>query len=110
VLRGASIHPRFDSDQELIKQFDTDYAIALRKLERGRIDIVAGAIPTMRFIAKQEGVSDHLGDILQLGEVPLIFQCSRKSTQLDKMPAIDEAIRTIKADGTLEAIRQRHYF
>ncbi len=110
VLRGASIHPRFDEDPTLDKQFDTDYAIALRKMERERIDVIAGAIPTIQFIAEQEGVADQLGDILQLAEVPLVFQCSRKSSQLDNMSAINQAIRDIKEDGTLEEIRQRHYF
>lgn len=110
VLRGASIEPRFDSDESLNKQFDTDYAIALRKLERKRVDAIAGAIPTIQFIAEQEGNADQLGDILQLAEVPLTFQCSRKSAQLDKMHIINQAIRTIKVDGTLADIQQRHYF
>jgi polar amino acid transport system substrate-binding protein len=109
VLRGASIEPRFDGDESLNKQFDTDYAIALRKMQRQRVDAIAGAIPTIQFIAEQEGNADQLGDILQLAEVPLAFQCSRKSAQLDKMQAINQAIRTIKTDGTLDDNQQRHY-
>ncbi|MDO3384425.1 transporter substrate-binding domain-containing protein [Gilvimarinus sp. SDUM040013] len=110
VLRGSSITEQFDSDDTLDKVYDTDYLIALRKLERGRVDAIAGAIPTIRYLADNNGLSAAIGEELVLGDVPLVFQCSRQSKNLHAMKKINHAIRQMKEDGTIERIRQQYYF
>ncbi|MDO6748389.1 substrate-binding periplasmic protein [Gilvimarinus sp. 1_MG-2023] len=110
LIRGSSITTRFDSDQSLNKVYDTDYLIALRKLARGRIDAIAGAIPTVRYLAVHNRLSAAIGETLALADIPLIFQCSRKSSQLPQMEKINQAIRAMKQDGTIEKIRQQYYF
>lgn len=110
LIRGSSITPRFDSDHQLTKLYDTDYLIALRKLERGRVDAIAGAIPTIRYLADHNNLSGAIGQILPLADIPLIFQCSRQSPHLSAMKEINQVIRQMKQDGTIEKIRQQYYF
>lgn len=110
VLRGASIAPRFDADESLKKEFDTDYLISLRKIAHGRLDAVAGAMPTIWYLAEQEGLAAHLGEQLLLADVPLLLQCSRRSPNLDAMPALSEAVEAMKADGTLDKIKSKYHF
>lgn len=110
LLRGSSITARFDADDALNKVYETDYLIALRKMQRGRVDVVAGAIPTIRYLADNNGLSTAVGEPLRLADIPLIFQCSRQSTNLEAMGAINQAIQQMKADGTIERIREQYYF
>lgn len=110
VIRGASLTPEFDNDESLQKEYDTDYMIGLRKVARGRLDAIVGAIPTLQFLAKQEGWQEDLEKPFPVIEVPLIFQCSKKSSNLAQMPPINSALMKIKTDGTLEKIRARYYF
>lgn len=110
VIRGATMTPRFDEDTEIYKEYDTDYLIGLRKLSRGRLDGIVGAIPTLLYIAKQEGVDDQLGEPFALTEVPLLFQCSKNSTNLNIMQPINKAIADMKQEGVIKQIQTRYYF
>ncbi len=110
LLRGSTITPQFDADARLRKEYDTDYPIALRKISRERVDAVAGAIPTILFLAAQEGLSDYLGTPLVLEQVPLIFQCSNNSLRLDVMDKINSAIVAMREDGTMAAIERKYNF
>jgi polar amino acid transport system substrate-binding protein len=110
VLRGAAMTPEFEADDSLRKEFDTDYLIGLRKIEHGRLDAIAGAVPTIRYLASQEGNLAHLGDEIILANVPLVLQCSRKSTHLPLMPALNNAIEDMKLDGVLDKIKAKFYF
>jgi polar amino acid transport system substrate-binding protein len=110
VLRGLALDPKFDNDSTLKKYFDTDYMMGIRKIAHNRLDAIAGAIPTIAFLAKQEGMAGYLGDRLVLGEIPLVLQCSKKSPSLDIMPELDKAIRDMLEDGTMERIKAANYF
>lgn len=110
VLRGASITPRFDADMSFNKVYDTDYLMSLRKLARQRVDAVAGAIPTMRYLAETNGLDSSMGNPLKLSEVPLVLQCSRQSAHLDLLPALNRAIVEMKAEGVIERIKSEYYF
>lgn len=108
VLRGGSLNERFDNDETLDKVFDTDYVTGLRKVARRRVDVVVGAIPTLMYIARLEGIADTMGKPLVMQTIPLIFQCSKTSAQLDAMPAINQALRDMRAEGVFEVIQQQH--
>lgn len=110
LLRGSAITERFDTDPELKKEYDTDYLIALRKLARQRVDAIAGAIPTILYLAEKNNLDQHLGQAFKLTEIPLVFQCSRKSPNLDAMPALNRAIEAMRADGTIDKIKADYYF
>jgi polar amino acid transport system substrate-binding protein len=110
VIRGAAITPEFDNDTSLQKEFDTDYLIGLRKVARGRLDAIVGAIPTLKFLAEQEGLDGFLGKPLTVVEIPLVLQCGKTSKQIPNMPRLNTVLDAIKEDGTLEKIRSRYYF
>lgn len=110
VIRGGSLSPEFDNDASLHKEFDTDYLIGLRKVARGRLDAIVGAIPTLKYLAEQEGLDKYLGEPLTVVEIPLMLQCAKNSDQLPNMPKINAALDAIKEDGTLAKIRAQHYF
>jgi len=112
VTRGLAMDARFDADAGLRKETDKDYLTGLRKLARGRADAIAGALPTIRHIARNAGLDEHLGDSLTLRRVPLAFQCSKASPVAGaEMGRFDEALRAMRTDGTLAQILARHgYF
>lgn len=110
VVRGVPISARFDADALVRKDFDKDYAVAVRKMVHGRVEAVAGALPTIAYLAAQNGFGDALGERLVLSTVPLALQCSRRSANLDVMPQLNAAIRAMAADGTLaHVLANNHY-
>lgn len=110
VVRGVPISPRFDGDDSIRKDFDKDYLVGLRKLEHGRVEAVAGALPTISYIAADNDLADMLGKPLVLHTVPLALQCSRRSANLDVMPQLNEAIRAMSSDGTLARILTNNHY
>lgn len=108
LLRGSAISERFDSDDNLKKDFDTDYEISLQKINHGRLDAIAGAIPTIQYLAKKNGFSNLLGEPLKLNSEPIYLQCSKKSKKLQYIDSINRAIRDIKKDGVLDAIIDKY--
>lgn len=110
TLRGLSINPRFDADETIKRDYDDDYAMGLRKIAHGRIDAVAGALHTIRYLAKVNGYEAHLGDVLALNTIPLVLQCAVKSPNIDFMPKLDQAIRDMRDDGALRRILEENHF
>ena len=110
TLRGLSIDPRFDADATVRRDYDDDYAMGLRKIAHGRIDGIAGAIPTIQFLAKQEGLDANLGESLTMTTIPLVLQCAKRSPNIDFMPKLDQAIRDMRDDGTLKRILDENFF
>lgn len=108
VIRNLRIEERFDTDTALRKDFDKDYAAGLMKMERGRIDAIAGALPTIVAQAARDGLGHVLGDRLVLSTIPLALQCSRRSAALAEMAELNEAIAAMRRDGTLAALLSRH--
>ncbi len=104
LLRGSFISPRFDVDKKLQKDFDTDYEISLRKLNFGRLDAIAGAIPTIQYLAKKNGINILSEEFLELRSEPIYLQCSKKSEKLSLMPSLNSAMKKIKNDGILHSI------
>lgn len=110
VLRGLAMGGGFDEDARLRKEYDTDYQTGLRKLAHGRVEAVAGAMPTIRYLAAQMGLDHHLGPQLLLSQMDLVLQCSLKSPHLNTMDHFNRAIRDMRNDGTLDAIFRNNYF
>jgi len=110
VLRGLAIEPRFDTDSALTKDFDVDYDQGLLKMAHKRLDAIAGAVPTILHVAKQKGLGDMMGDVLSLGTIPLVLQCSKASPKIKLAPELDKAVRAMRDDGTLQRILEEHSF
>lgn len=110
VIRGGVTHTEFDHDESLHKEFDTDYLMGLRKVARGRLDAIVGAIPTLQHLVRQESLEHLFEEPFTMMEIPLYFQCSRQSPNLDQMAKVNRILMDIKADGTLEKIRKQFHF
>jgi polar amino acid transport system substrate-binding protein len=108
VVRNLAIEPRFDGDPALRKDFDKNYALGLQKIAHRRLDAIAGALPTINYQAKVDGLTDVLGDTLVMTRIPLALQCSRKSPNPGVLDELNQVIRQMKADGTLTHILARH--
>lgn len=104
VLRALSISKQFDADNEIKKEFDTDYDIGIRKIKHGRLEAVAGAIPTIQYIAKSNGYGGLLGPPLELSLVPIYLQCSNNSKKLHLLQKINAAIETMQKENIITDI------
>ncbi|MFT5519803.1 MAG: polar amino acid transport system substrate-binding protein [Enterobacterales bacterium] len=110
VLRSLKITDRFTNDSNLKKEFDKSYKTGLKKILHGRLDAIAGTIPTIKLLAKNEGVSDLLGEPLQLSLEPIYLQCSKRSKNIRYMSDLNLAIKLIRDDLVLDRIIKNHYW
>lgn len=108
VLRALSMTEQFNNDHSLKKEMDTSYEIGLRKMNHGRLDAIAGAIPTIQYLAKANGMTDLLGKPLELSVEPIYLQCSKESKAINHLPYLNETIQRIKADNTLERVLEEN--
>lgn len=104
VLRALSITSQFNNDSRLNKQMDTSYEMGLRKMSHGRLDAIAGAIPTIQYLAKVNGMSELLGEPLELSVEPIYLQCARGSKTIEHLKKLNMAIRSVKSEMILEKI------
>lgn len=108
AVRGVAFDKRFEADQRIKRDIDKDYGQSLQKLAHARVDAVSGAIPTILFQAGKAGLTEQIGDILELSRIPLALQCSKTSPQRMEMESLGGVIRAMKADGTLSRILARN--
>jgi polar amino acid transport system substrate-binding protein len=108
VHEVLSVEGQFMDDKRLNKEFDVDYSAGLRKIQHGRLDAIAGAISTIEYLARKNGMAGVLGKPLVLNQEPIYLQCSTKSKKLQYIDGVNKAIRSIKKDGTLEKIINRN--
>jgi polar amino acid transport system substrate-binding protein len=104
VLRALVITDEFTNDKKLKKEQDTNYETGLRKMKHGRLDAIAGAIPTIQYLAKQNDMADLLGSPFQLSSEPIYLQCSHESKRIEYLDRINEVIKAIKDDLVLDDI------
>jgi polar amino acid transport system substrate-binding protein len=104
LLRGSTVSDKFDKDSSLKKDFSTNYNISLLKLKHGRLDAIAGAIPTIQYIAKGKGLGYILGATLELKSEPVFFQCSNHSKNIQYFEDINSVIKSMRLDSTLTRI------
>jgi polar amino acid transport system substrate-binding protein len=95
---------KFMSDKRLNKQLDPSYEVGLRKLAHGRLDAVAGAMPTIMHLAKEMEIEAILGKPLVLSVDPIFLQCSKKSKNLRYMGELNQVIKSMRLDSTLKMI------
>lgn len=110
VVRNLAIEPRFDNDAAIRKDPDKDYELGLNKIAHRRLDAIAGAIPTILYQARKMGLTQYLGDQLVMTRIPLTLQCSKASPNLGLMARLNEAIRQMRADGTMDRILAAHHY
>jgi len=109
VLRDLSITDKFTSDNKLLKELDINYEMGLRKMLHGRLDAIAGAIPTIQSLAKENGMNGLLGKPLELSLRPIYLQCSNNSKNLSYVEELNSAIRDVKESAVLTEIVNKYY-
>lgn len=108
VLRGLLLTQEFSNDNNFNKEYDTSYEIGLKKIQHDRLDAIAGAIPTIQFLAKKNNYEHLLGEPLVLSEEPIYLQCSKKSKNFDLIEGINKTLDVIRLDGTLDNILSQY--
>ena len=103
VLRGSIYFDRFDKDATLRKIEFGDYVTALRVVQGGRVDAVI-----MPELLGDHLILDHDFDLEKGSYVvegrPSFITISRKSPLLDRRKEIEDALKAMKADGTVARI------
>lgn len=74
----------------------------------GRVNAIAGAIPTIYYLARENSVDHLLGQPLILYSEPIYLQCSRRSSALHHMKMINLAIQSMREDGALDRIVEKY--
>lgn len=111
-LRDGLFHKGFSDERILPKQkeYDTGYELGLKKIAHGRVNAIAGAIPTIQYFARESAVDHLLGSPLVLYFEPIYLQCSRHSSSLQYMEVINQAIQEMKEDTTLSKILKKYKY
>lgn len=104
VLRSLDISPKFNNDDKLKKEFDTSYDAGLRKMSYGRLDAIAGAIPTIEYLAKSKGLDNVLGKPLLISLVPIYIQCSKKTSRTQEVQQLNAAMDSMRDESVVDDI------
>lgn len=101
---------RFNEDDQLEKFEVASEELLLSMLAAGRIDAYVGTNPNAAYDIMRRGYKDEIveAEYSPGTEVPIYFAISRKSDHLDLLPAVDQAIRDIHADGTMKTILDKY--
>ena len=109
VLRSLVITDEFAQDEKLNKEYDTGYSLGLRKLLHGRVDAIAGTIPTIKYLAKERGMSDLLGTPFLLSLEPIYLQCSKISLKKEKIKKLNFAMKQMRESMAINLIVERYW-
>lgn len=103
--RGYSVNEEFDNAEYLDKEAAKNQVLNLRKLYKGRIDMIAGSFASIRYLANQEG---HDVDELVFLDPPLKtntlhIMVSRAIDDGEQLLAdFHKGLREIRQDGTYD--------
>jgi polar amino acid transport system substrate-binding protein len=110
VVRALSTTGEFMADEKLIKEFDADYETGLRKIQHGRLDAIAGPIAKIQYLAEKNGMLSLLGKPLVLQKEPVFLQCAKKSKKLKYISDVNQAVRSMKKDQSLDEILKKYNY
>ena len=111
VTAGSEYFTRFNEDTALLKDVAPSSESSLRKLTLGRVDTVILPEDQALALLAQLGLQQQVSFAkLRVPEpTPRAIAVSRRSPQLARLVAMDQAMRGMRDDGTLVAIYNRHY-
>ena len=109
VPLGINVDDKFYHDKNLTKVFPSQYANAMKMLKIGRVDAVAGAISTLRFIAKREGIKGkQLSNPLIFSQYNVHLFCSNNISKLTRNK-LKQAVITLKNEGRITKILNQYF-
>ncbi len=109
VPLGIIFDEKFHNDTSLNKVRPLHYINAVKMLKLGRIDAIAGAIPILKFLAKQQGMSLSTFDkplVMLRGEMYLFCTKSVHKKVRDKMK---EALIRLKDKGEIQKLLDSYF-
>ncbi|WP_152219606.1 ABC transporter substrate-binding protein [Pseudomonas sp. SCB32] len=112
VVRGYSYSPEFDRDPQLQRVKVLSFANAAMMLQAGRVDLTLEDEVTARY--QFAGELTAIRDQLEFLPVPLaekglhILVSLRNPKHAQIVAAFNEAIRTMRADGSYDALMRKH--
>jgi len=109
VPLGINFDDKFHNDKALTKVHPPQYLHGIRMLKAKRVDVVAGAISNLKYIAKLEGMkANELGPPLIIKKSPVYLTCSYSiSSALRSM--LKEAVLTLKEQGKVSKILNKYF-
>lgn len=108
VLRGARYYPEFDDDRALRKVECFDQIQAVEKVLTGECDAMLIPVQEADYLLMHLGVALERSPFVVPGK-PSYLTISRRSPRaLVRREALEEAMRGMVRDGTLEAILARY--
>jgi len=106
---GINIDDKFHNDKNLIKVFPSQYLNAIKMLKTNRIDAVGGAISTLKFLAKLEGIKGkELGDPLIFSQYNVHLFCSYNISKKTR-DKLRQAVITLKNRGKITKILNNYF-
>jgi len=109
VPLGIIFDEKFHNDTSLNKVRPPHYINAVKMLKRGRVDAIAGAIPILKFLAKQQGMSLSIFDkplVMLRGEMYLFCTKSVHKNVRDKMK---ETLIHLKNKGEIQKLLDSYF-
>jgi len=108
VPLGIYFNERFDNDNTLNKIHPLGYSNAIQMLKYKRVDAIAGAIETLRYIAKYESLlASDFSPPLILSNLEIYLVCI-KDTPYSVRDAMRAAVITLKKNGKIQQIHNQY--
>lgn len=113
MTRGAAVSEEFDKADFLEKNPVPHHTTNVKKLLRGRLDLVVAAKPVFEYLIRTTLPEDEYNRIEflepSLSSQTLHMAISKKSANYEqKLKDFNDGLARIKADGTYDRIRRSH--
>ena len=109
VPLGINFDEKFHNDKTLTKVHPPQYLHGIRMLKANRVDVVAGAISNLQYIAKLEGMkANELGKPLIITQSPVYLTCSY-SISSSMRTTLKKAVITLKNNGKISKILNNYF-
>jgi ABC-type amino acid transport substrate-binding protein len=104
VPLGNYINEKFNNDNKLSIMASRNYSNAINLLKTGQVDAIAGAISTIRFVGKKEGMkTTDFGQPLLFSQNDIQLVCTKGLTKKVRR-TLKNAVLKLKSNGEIQKI------
>jgi len=108
VPLGIIFDDNFHNDKSLNKISPPQYSNAIQMMKKGRVDAIAGAFSSLKYIAKMHGmVPNDFGSPLIMKQNELNLVCSKKVAKATR-EKLKNTVVTLKKNKSIETIIKRY--
>jgi ABC-type amino acid transport substrate-binding protein len=109
VPLGNYINDKFNNDNELTIVSSRNYSSAIKLLKSGHIDAIAGAISTIEFIGKKEGMTTiDFGRPLLFSQNDIQLVCTNDLAKTSRRK-LKDAVLKLKSNGEIQKILSAYF-